>query len=62
MYEGPKVDGGDIEGLLPLECEPGGVYYYTIEIEAANSKPYGTLLGEKEGRALIADREPAPVD
>ncbi len=62
VYEGPKVDGGDIEGLLPIECEPGQAYYYLIEIERSYKKPYGTLLDEKAGRALIAEREPAPVD
>ncbi len=61
VYEGPKIDGGDTEGLLPIECEAGEVYYYSIEIEASRKKPYGTLLSEKEGRALIANREPAPA-
>lgn len=62
VYEGPKIDGGDIEGLLPIECEAGEVYYYSIEIDSAYSKPHGKLLGEKDGRAMIADREPAPAD
>ena len=62
VYEGPRVDGGDIEGLLPIECEAGVAYYYLIEIERAYKKPFGTLLDEQAGRALIAEREPAPVD
>lgn len=61
-YHGPRIDGGDIEGILPLECEAGEVYYYSVAIESSTKKPQGKRLDEKSGRALLAERDPAPAE
>ncbi|MCZ6596643.1 MAG: hypothetical protein O7B99_03290 [Planctomycetota bacterium] len=50
------------ESFLDLLCEPGEVYYCGIDLQMAGARPKISLLSEKEGRELVSDQSPAPVD
>jgi hypothetical protein len=67
VYEGPHVDGGDLEGLYSLEAEPGRAYWLAVEIDrkaddpelrARAGHPEIVLLDPAEGRERVAAREP----
>jgi hypothetical protein len=63
VYEARPIDGGDIEGLVDLRCEAGGVYYCAVELTRdEKGKPRLELLNAEEGRTLLADQSPARVD
>lgn len=67
IYEGPAIDGGNLEGLLSLEAERGQTYYVQVylerksedpELRARSGRPEATLLTAEEGKAMIGARHP----
>lgn len=60
MYEGPKIDGGDVEGLQQLECQAGQVYYYRVTIDPSSKRPVSELLDPERGREAVKELEPLP--
>ena len=62
IYERRPVDGGDIEGLLDLQCEAGEVYFCAVDmLPHEKGEPRLRLVSTEEGQALLADQKPARV-
>ena len=60
VYERRPVDGGDIEGVLDLLCEPGQVYYIGVQLDSNRmGHPRLSLLEEIEGQRLLKSQAPA---
>ena len=71
IFEGRVIDSGKVETVVSSDGLAGQVTYYRIGLGvgegepdpvAGKDKPYVTLLGAEEGRALIAERTPAPLE
>ncbi|MAB80783.1 MAG: hypothetical protein CMJ89_15650 [Planctomycetes bacterium] len=63
VYERRVLDGGDVEGVLGLECEAGKVYYCAVEEVAKNQgAPRLEALSASEGQAMLPEQKPANVD
>ena len=60
IYEGPVIDGGEMEGVLDLQCAAGEVYYYVVKLNHVG-KPHAERVRQAEGVELVAGRSPAAV-
>jgi hypothetical protein len=58
------VDGakGRIAGVADFDCAAGQTYYYRVSVAREGGKPEFVALDAKEGRALVAERDPASHD
>ncbi len=62
VYEGPKIDGGDIESISDLHVVAGAEHYYEVSLDGGTKKPVITKLEVADGRARIQSRERPEVD
>lgn len=70
VYEGGRIDGGDLEGLYSLDATPGSVYYLTVhidrladdpELRTRSGHPDIELLEASAGREHVRARKAVPV-
>jgi hypothetical protein len=70
VFEG-SITEGEVESLVPIDARAGEVLYFRIDLERKTDDPYtfqewgkpsATRLSADEGRALIAERNPAAAE
>jgi hypothetical protein len=70
VYEGPRIDGGDREGIHSLDAEAGGVYYLMVHLDAQPGaeeqgihagQPQVEVLDAAAGREKVRERHAVPV-
>lgn len=61
LFEGYAADGGPVESLFDLPREPGTTTWAVLGLRSGDRKPVAELVTPEEGRALIAERDPAEV-
>lgn len=49
-YEGPVIDGGDVEGIHSLDAAPGAVYYLLVHLD---TQPTATEAGTHAGHPQV---------
>jgi len=69
-YEGPKLDGGALEGVFSLEGEAGHAYYLGVhlqrkaddpELRTRASRPEIVVVDPARGREIVKSLKPVPV-
>ena len=70
VFDGRAIDSGNVETVVSSDGLAGEVVYFRIGLGvgagepdpvAARDKPNVTVLSAEDGRALIAQRKPAPL-
>lgn len=70
IFEGRTIDSGAVETVVASDGVAGEVLYFQIGLGVGagepdrvdnRDKPFVTMLSAEDGRALIADRSPAPL-
>ena len=61
IFEGLGFDEDAVESVCELPAEPGGTVYLGVTIIREGHKPKIERIDEKEARAALAKRTPAPV-
>ena len=71
IFDGRTIDSGQVETVVSSDGLAGQVTYYRIGLGVGQGepdpvvgkdKPFVTTLSAEEGRALIAQRKPAPLE
>jgi hypothetical protein len=61
VFSGYDLDGGPVENVFDLPREGGSTTWFAIRLREGDRKPLVEAVSADEGRALIADREPAEL-
>jgi hypothetical protein len=61
LYEGVEPKRQEVENVFDLPREPGSTGWFAVSIERTQRQPRIRALAPEEGRALVAQRQPAPV-
>jgi hypothetical protein len=61
LFEGIEPKRQEVENVFDLPREPGSTGWFALSIERAQRQPLIRALTPDQGRALVAQRRPAPV-
>mgnify|MGYP001829065181 CR=1 FL=1 len=61
IFSGYVLDGGEVENVFDMPREAGSTTWAVLRLRSGDRKPVAEAVSDKEGRELIASRDPAEV-